>query len=604
MKTLIRRYVMGMALAIVVMAAGMAQAVIVNVDVSNAGEEYSGLGAAADDAANTTWTEMNGTANNLVASDGSATTIDVSVTSFAGSFHQGGGAGTGSDLMQDRLWVNKSTATITISGLETDTYYDIYLYGTYNSSLYLMNTEFTIDGITKTASGVTVPPTVSDGSGWKLNEHYVVFGRVRSSAAGVITGTYANSTNGTVGANDYGALSGIQIMPTSDALVNVDVQSSLGVTYSGLAAAPDTAANTNWSPWLGDAGEMMTASDGSASAISLSGSGFSSTAQPGPNDLVRDRFYTSGTSTGTVTISGLGAGRKYDIYLYSAYDSRTNIVDFATEFAIGGVTKTTSNSTEAPTVPLKVNVDVQANGGALAVGRAAAPDFSGNSLWNEMKTSSVTDLTASDGSATTVDVSISDEQGFTNQGGPNNVVKDRVYKHRTDGDGVFDFTISGLAAGKSHDIYLYGAYDSRANVNFATDFTIGGVTNTAQALTLEPSSLNGSGWIEGDHYVKFTVTSSAGGVITGTVANHDDNDPGTTGDYGILSAIQIVLPVDGSAGWTENDHYVLFSPVTASAAGEITVTATEGGAVGGNGIFSGMQIGVYVPPKGTVIIIK
>ena len=176
MKTLIRRYVMGMALAIVVMAAGMAQAVIVNVDVSSAGEEYSGLGAAADDAANTTWTEMNGTANNLVASDGSATTIDVSVTSFAGSYHQGGINGNGSDLMQDRLWVNKSTATITISGLETDTYYDIYLYGTYNSSLYLMNTEFTIDGITKTASGVSVPPTVSDGSGWKLNDHYVVFG--------------------------------------------------------------------------------------------------------------------------------------------------------------------------------------------------------------------------------------------------------------------------------------------------------------------------------------------------------------------------------------------------------------------------------------------
>ena len=108
-------------------------------------------------------------------------------------------------------------------------------------------------------------------------------------------------------------------------------------------------------------------------------------------------------------------------------------------------------------------------------------------------------------------------------------------------DNAFTFTISGLANSTSYDIYLYGAYDSRTSiVNFATDFTIGGVTKTAQALTSEPTTLDGTGWIENDHYVKFSVTSSSSGVITGTVSNHDDNDPNTTGDYGILSGMQIV----------------------------------------------------------------
>ena len=188
-----------------------------------------------------------------------------------------------------------------------------------------------------------------------------------------------------------------------------------------------------------------------------------------------------------------------------------------------------------------VNVDIQASGGSLASGQAAAPDASGNTTWNEMTTGSVTDLTASDGSATTIDVSLSGAQGFTNQPGPNNLVKDRIYEHRTHDDNAFTFTISGLANSTSYDIYLYGAYDSRTSiVNFATDFTIGGVTKTAQALTSEPTTLDGTGWIENDHYVKFSVTSSSSGVITGTVSNHDDNDPNTTGDYGILSGMQIV----------------------------------------------------------------
>jgi len=186
-----------------------------------------------------------------------------------------------------------------------------------------------------------------------------------------------------------------------------------------------------------------------------------------------------------------------------------------------------------------VNVDIQ-NLSLTASGRAAAPDAAGNTLWNAMG-SSATNLTASDGSATTIDVSLSGAQGFTNQPGPNNLVKDRIYEHRTYDDDVFTFTISGLANSTSYDIYLYGAYDSRTSiVNFATDFTIGGVTKTAQALTSEPTTLDGTGWIENDHYVKFSVTSSSSGVITGTVSNHDDNDPNTTGDYGILSGMQIV----------------------------------------------------------------
>jgi len=185
-----------------------------------------------------------------------------------------------------------------------------------------------------------------------------------------------------------------------------------------------------------------------------------------------------------------------------------------------------------------VNVDFVATSGATAeyVGLAAAPDAATNTLWNEMSTTG-TDLTASDGTATTIDVALSGT-GLNFAGpssfhaGNTDLTGDRAVT-ATSG-GVCTFTISGLANSTSYDIYLYATHYDTAG-HFGTDFTIGETTLNANDAGRPPTATDGTGWTLGDDYVKFSVTSSAAGVITGTWTTD-------AGGYtaGMMSGMQIV----------------------------------------------------------------
>jgi len=185
-----------------------------------------------------------------------------------------------------------------------------------------------------------------------------------------------------------------------------------------------------------------------------------------------------------------------------------------------------------------VNVDFEdsslQSAATTYVGLAAAPDAAGNTLWNSVSASGATDLTASDGSGTTIDVSVSGTSGF---GGPSpfhsgntNLTGDRATANNT----TATFTISGLANSASYDIYLYNTHFGTAGW-FGTDYTIGTTTLNANDAGAPPTATDGTGWTLGDDYVKFSVTSSASGVITGSWTT---DAGGST--WGMLSGMQIV----------------------------------------------------------------
>jgi len=183
-----------------------------------------------------------------------------------------------------------------------------------------------------------------------------------------------------------------------------------------------------------------------------------------------------------------------------------------------------------------VNVDFQdaaESGTVTYVGLAAAPDAAGNTLWNSVK-SSGTDLTASDGTATTIDVALTNTSGVGLPGSTHAGNTDLTRERAMANNSTANFTISGLANSASYDIYLYNTHFGTAGW-FGTDYTIGTTTLNANDAGAPPTATDGTGWTLGDDYVKFSVTSSASGVITGSWTT---DAGGST--WGMLSGMQIV----------------------------------------------------------------
>lgn len=155
------------------------------------------------------------------------------------------------------------------------------------------------------------------------------------------------------------------------AVVNVDFNLGATPTYTGLGAAPDALGNTHWNGLAltggsapGSATAMSTftgllSSDHSPSGLSLTVQRTNQADIPGAAqasghvaaDLLRDYvFVNSGNPTiqlqGTITISGLTAGAKHDLYLYGAGGG----IDQNTVFTIGARTLQTTGPSAATSV--------------------------------------------------------------------------------------------------------------------------------------------------------------------------------------------------------------------------------------------------------------
>ena len=188
--------------------ASSAMALVVNVDCQyNDGDynhiTYSGTAAAPD--AGTIWNQLSTISKEItgaVASDGTATSINISAENTVGAYHQDNNA---NDLLDDYWFDNTTTAkTITISGLLPSTEYTLYMYGNEtNVNGVSEGCTFTFNGNTQTALGaqaVPIPPNP-----WVLGYDHVIFNLI-SDTGGQIVGSYG-------GDGAYNRWNGMQIVP-------------------------------------------------------------------------------------------------------------------------------------------------------------------------------------------------------------------------------------------------------------------------------------------------------------------------------------------------------------------------------------------------------
>ena len=209
-------------------AVGTASATTVNVQFlvtgGNTATSFSGSQGAytGDGLTAPTWNVLSvannatsGSASNLVASNGTATSEAVGFTMTGGyvstattTFGNGGGT---NDLFQSYILNNPGTGTVTLTGLAASGSYQLYLYsgsGSYNNAA----TNFAIttgSGSVATGSNAGVVNVAGANTGFGENTNYVVF---NATADG--TGTLAISYTGAAGHTEAD-INGLQIISTA-----------------------------------------------------------------------------------------------------------------------------------------------------------------------------------------------------------------------------------------------------------------------------------------------------------------------------------------------------------------------------------------------------
>jgi len=195
-----------------------------------------------------------------------------------------------------------------------------------------------------------------------------------------------------------------------------------------------------------------------------------------------------------------------------------------------------------------VNGDFNLGKTATYSGQGAAPDLPGNIIWNGLAltgattpgtaeaTSTFTGLAFSDGTPSGLSVTIK----RTNQSG---VAKGkhaaidllRDSAHVNSGDSAIElsatFTIDGLTAGTTYNLYLYGV---GTDLTQKTAFTIGGTKLQTTGASAATSDLTA-----GEDYVRFTgIVPNASNQIIVTYANVIDG--ANPSKVGLFNGFQIV----------------------------------------------------------------
>ena len=217
-----------------------ASALVISVDVDFAAPNlYTGLGPALDDAANTTWnhhdaqtTPASSTTSNLLASDGSATTISstLSGTNVAGNL-----VAAENVLQNEGLF--GATLSFEFAGLDPNTMYDLYVIGVSTPN------DITVGGVTKTLTGTGLE-SAGNPPVWEENKHYAVYTDLLPDVTGTISGDMAGVGNNAI-------LTGLQI---TDGSIVVVTESTWLPSGSG-----DWNFAGNWAPNVIPAGNNRTA---------------------------------------------------------------------------------------------------------------------------------------------------------------------------------------------------------------------------------------------------------------------------------------------------------------------------------------------------------
>jgi len=209
-----------------------------------------------------------------------------------------------------------------------------------------------------------------------------------------------------------------------------------------------------------------------------------------------------------------------------------------------------------------INVDIQGNGGprdSVTGESAAHTDPAGaTAIWNNSGLTG-TNLTQSDGTATTVGYTITSANGglgtFRRQnqttpptapggtGGIRNLLYDFAFQNNADQTlRVWDLNITNLDAALTYDLYVYGGTQFADNPSSNVSFTVNGVTNTIDysgAIAMNPTPI--------DSYVlgqNFTVFNG----LTADVANEITLSASATLGEPTLSGFALVAVPEPSSG--------------------------------------------------------
>ena len=633
-------------LAAAAFLAATSQAEVINIDFNTniAGAPtlapYAGASANGPIASGSVWNQFTLSSppdgqsmNNLLDDSGTETAVAVAFgTGWAGSYNNG----VPNNLQADRAYTSGGgTGTFTVSGLTPG--------GTYNLALFVddndtgsIATDFTIGATTMMAFGGSAGTDVDGPLTFTAGETHALFSGISASvdgditisvtaAAGAIFGSFPGlqiegsfipftdtdpTLIGTDPADDatVGVAAGQNLVMTFDKTVQAgtsgtialwktspdtlvesfDVTSPTGLTFGGTSVTinpsadlvagveyyvlidADAIVDTSSNGFAGITviGDWSFSPDGTppavgtidspaneATSVRVNGNlslTFDEDVQKGSGSIVIRRFDddsevdTIDVASVSVTITGglvtfaptadLPAGTQ--LYVEIGAGAFQDVAGNA----FGGITGSaawsfTTSASQAAVINIDFNTDI-AGAPTLApyAGASANGPIASGSVWNQFTLSSPPDgqsmnnLLDDSGTETAVAVAFGTGwAGSYNNGVPNNLQADRAY---TSGGGTGTFTVSGLTPGGTYNLALF--VDDNDTGSIATDFTIG------------------------------ATTMMAFGGSAGT-------------------------DVDGPLTFTAGETHALFSGISASVDGDITISTTQ--AAGATfGSFPGLQI--------------
>jgi hypothetical protein len=148
-------------------------------------------------------------------------------------------------------------------------------------------------------------------------------------------------------------------------------------------------------------------------------------------------------------------------------------------------------------------------------GAVVDPGTTWNYFYPSTPSLALTDMTASDGSSTSVDFSLGTYGGFYAASQPNQLQATYAYALANQ---TGTWTLGGLSIGQSYDLYFYGHGSLDATYAVTGGINDGPVSASIDAAWLGTNTPEHSDWTEGVHYAFLQVTPSAGsgGAISGT----------------------------------------------------------------------------------------
>jgi hypothetical protein len=154
-----------------------------------------------------------------------------------------------------------------------------------------------------------------------------------------------------------------------------------------------------------------------------------------------------------------------------------------------------------------INVDFGPTNQALFSGTGASSDT--GTTWNSLTSSGGTNLLNSLGSVTTIGVSTTASQEYSDSG-TNELLIDRTFVSGTWDS--FDVILSGLNDLSIYNLYVYGS-----NTNYASLYTVGAESGFALGSVIAPP------YSEDNHYALLNLLNSTGGSMTLNVARYNSS---------------------------------------------------------------------------------